>query len=103
MMSVLISARADLNAKDRFDGRRSLHYASWNGHAGTAEVLIKAGTDLNAKDGMLDRTPLHRASEYGQAGTAEVLIKAGCTPAPTSTPRTRTDTPPRIMPHTEAR
>ena len=78
MMSVLISARADLNAKDRFDGRRPLHYASWNGHAGTAEVLIKAGADLNAKDNN-GHTALWWAVNEDHTQTAALLREHGAT------------------------
>lgn len=66
---VLISAGADVNAKDSFN-RTPLHYART---AGIAKNIIAAGADVNAKDNF-DRTPLHLVKT---TSVAKVLIDAG--------------------------
>lgn len=55
-MEVLVSARADLNAKGLY-GDTPLHLAASYGQTGVAEVLANANADVNAKD-HANKTPL---------------------------------------------
>jgi ankyrin repeat protein len=75
---VLITANADLHAKDLFQ-RTPLHDASINGHTEVVKLLLAANSDVNAKDGIDEgaSTPLHWAASRGHATVAEVLIEAG--------------------------
>ena len=50
-VALLITAGADVNAKDRRYKRTSLHWACWVGHnKKVVELLIASGADINAKD-----------------------------------------------------
>ena len=79
MAEILITAGADLNAKDRVtvpgaplaaansvrvdgqNGRTPLHWAAVNNQCQVAEILIAAGADLNAKSNQV-RQSLARLS-----------------------------------------
>lgn len=59
MAELLLSAKADVNAKNS-DGVTALHVSARYGNRSVAEALVANGADVNAKDNS-GRTPLHSA------------------------------------------
>jgi ankyrin repeat protein len=81
VVTLLISAGADVN-KARFDdGCTPLHKAAQHGHAGVVSVLIEtAGVDLNAAmtgDDSAGVTPLLLAAQNNRFDVVTLLIAAG--------------------------
>ena len=72
MMSVLMSARANINVRNE-EGGAPLDYASKNGHAGTVDLLIKTRANINAKD-KNGHTALYHAA-YGYHMTIVQLLQ----------------------------
>jgi ankyrin repeat protein len=70
---LLLDAGANVNQRDRRDGRSPLHYAQ---DPRAARMLLERGADPNAQanDGS---TPLHECAEYGNVETARLLLAAG--------------------------
>ncbi|KAI8506736.1 hypothetical protein Bbelb_151770 [Branchiostoma belcheri] len=74
-VSVLLTAGADVNARDRLV-HTPLHWAARNGHHETVSALLAAGADVNTWD-MWHSTPLHVAAWNGHLETVSVLLAAG--------------------------
>ena len=72
----LISAGADVNAKDRFD-RTPLYRAAYWGHKEIAEILIAKGADVNTQPRDGTGTPLDWANQYGRHETANIIRENG--------------------------
>ena len=70
----LISAGADVNAKNRFD-RTPLYRAAYWGKKEIAEILIAKGADVNTQQ--RDGTPLDWANQYGHPETANIIRENG--------------------------
>ena len=71
----LISAGADVNAKDN-DGNSPLYHAAYWDNVAIAELLISAGADVNAECGE-GITPLAWAAYWGNVAIAKLLIDSG--------------------------
>ena len=80
-MGLLLNARADVNAKDKF-GLTPLHHTSYNDD-GVIGLLIAARADVNASNDHGD-TPLHRAMNNGRMYEITALITAGANPNATN-------------------
>jgi ankyrin repeat protein len=79
LIETLISAGADVNAKDVRRGRASLHIAAWytaEQNPKVIELLLSKGADINAKDND-GKTALAYAIEGGYTEIAEILRKHG--------------------------
>ena len=63
MAQLLAQAGAQPRARDS-DGWEPLHYASFNGHLGTAEWLLQAGADVASASSDLWQ-PLHASVDAG--------------------------------------
>ena len=50
MVQTLLSARADINAKQDSVSWTALHYAAKRGRYEVVQALLSAGADINAKD-----------------------------------------------------
>ena len=70
----LISAGADVNAKNMFD-RTPLYRAAYWGKKEIAEILIAKGADVNTQQ--RDGTPLDWANQYGHPETANIIRENG--------------------------
>eukprot|EP00397_Hematodinium_sp_SG-2012_P005702 GEMP01005724.1.p1 GENE.GEMP01005724.1~~GEMP01005724.1.p1 ORF type:complete len:558 (+),score=107.75 GEMP01005724.1:52-1725(+) len=70
IVSLLLSAKSDINMRDR-SNRTALYRAAWNGHADIARVLFHARADVQLTDNF-QWTPLHAAATNGHA---DVLIE----------------------------
>jgi ankyrin repeat protein len=79
MLTILIKAGAEVNAKAENDGRTPLHVAAkYNENPEVVATLIKAGAEVNAKAENDGRTPLHVAAKYNEnREVVATLIKAG--------------------------
>jgi ankyrin repeat protein len=76
-VKILICARADVNARDKY-GKTALMHAAQNGRVGVAQVLLDAGADINAKDTYGETVLMHGAScESGNTKIVDLLIAAG--------------------------
>ena len=79
-MQTLLSASADVNAKDN-DGKTPLHYASseWDCDVDkvvdVAQILLSAGADLNANNNN-GETPLHSAVYHLNSNIVQTLVSA---------------------------
>ncbi len=63
VITVLIEAGAELEARDKEWGATPLHWAAWsNDNPGIIIALLDGGADLFARD-IRDSTPLHAAAE----------------------------------------
>jgi ankyrin repeat protein len=72
----LISAGADVNAKNRFD-RTPLYRAAYWGNKEIAEILIAKGADVNTQPRDGTGTPLDWANQYGRPETANIIRENG--------------------------
>ena len=75
MVTLLVDAGADLNARDR-DGWTALMWASWSNLPKVAGKLIDLGADVNAED-RLGNTALTLASQQGHVGMVTLLLQKG--------------------------
>ncbi len=57
---LLISKKAELNARSKYNNLVPLHLASLRGHRDLVELLVANGAEVNIKDNK-GRTPLHLA------------------------------------------
>ena len=73
IVELLISKGADVNAKDKEDGKTPLAMAKDKDIAG---LLISRGADVNSK-GRMGMTPLHWASQADRKDVVELLISKG--------------------------
>lgn len=73
---LLIAQGADVNAKNRLDGKTALHIVAWGALTDFMELLIANGADLNAKDNY-GRTALHYAAQFGHTKSAKLLVAKG--------------------------
>jgi len=84
VMSALIAAGADTNARDQ-NGRRPMHYAARdNQDSSTIALLAVSGGDVNSAD-RDDWTPLHLAATRNpNPKVTEILIRHGADPDATA-------------------
>ena len=73
---VLLDQGADVNAKNRLDGKTALHIVAWGALTDFMELLIANGADLNAQDNY-GRTALHYAAQFGHTKAAKLLVAKG--------------------------
>ncbi|KAI4180245.1 MAG: hypothetical protein L6R41_007353, partial [Letrouitia leprolyta] len=73
VVTLLLQAKAKVNARDRKRLRTPLHAAAINGDETMAELLIRHGAHVEAKDGDL-MTPLHHACEAGKDRIVALLL-----------------------------
>jgi ankyrin repeat protein len=75
-IKALISARADVNARDKAWGMTALMFAVGHGYTEIAKLLVEKGADVDArdKDGF---TALMMAAWQGHAEIAKLLIDRG--------------------------
>ena len=73
VVTALLEAGADPNARDDEGGQTPLHTARTGE---VVKVLLEAGTDLNARDEG-GQTPLHKAAERGTGEAVETLLAGG--------------------------
>ena len=72
VISLLLDAGADLNARDKEWKATPLHWAAWsNDNPGIIIALLDGGADLNSRDGR-NSTPLHAAAE--QSNNPDVIL-----------------------------
>jgi len=84
IVNFLISAKANVNAKDWMDVT-PLHLAAERGRVEIVQVLVSAGADVDAKGTgfgdsgtpILDETPLHWAAAPGNIEVAKILVSNG--------------------------
>jgi uncharacterized protein len=72
----LLTAGADVNAREGRDGATPLHAAALASQPAMAEVLIAHGADVNALN-VGGFTPLHAAAYSGSVPVAELLLDKG--------------------------
>lgn len=75
LVKILVSAGADVNAKDD-QGWTILHWAALWGYTDVAEILVSKGADVNART-VYDQTALHFASRASHTDLVEFLRKHG--------------------------
>ena len=73
---MLISAGADLNAKDKADQLTALHWAAGRGRLNVARFLIEKGADINVRSGT-EGTPLHEAVWRRRLEMIGFLVESG--------------------------
>jgi ankyrin repeat protein len=73
-ISVLLEAKADVNAMDASTNWTLLHYAALCGHDTCVRVLVEAKADVNATD-VGGWTPLHYAALRGHDTCFRVLLE----------------------------
>ncbi|XP_064104071.1 LOW QUALITY PROTEIN: adhesion G protein-coupled receptor L2-like [Macrobrachium nipponense] len=73
---LLISHKADLDARDMDYGLTALHLAAKNGEEEVTEVLLEAGASSNLTD-IRGQTPLHLAAWKGHLNTTLLLLEHG--------------------------
>jgi uncharacterized protein len=71
----LVQAGADVNFRQA-DGATALHWATYHGDAGLAELLLEAGADASAAN-RNGSTPLWLAASQGDATMIETLLEGG--------------------------
>ncbi|CAH1266891.1 ANKRD28 [Branchiostoma lanceolatum] len=74
-VSVLLTAGADVNARDKYKNT-PLHQAALNGTHETMSVLLTAGADVNIRN-KSQWTPLYYAAQDGHHEAVSVLLTAG--------------------------
>ena len=72
----LISAGADVRAKNKLHGWLPIHYAAKHGCAEAIRVLLDACSPVDARD-RYDYEPINRAAEGGDPESIKVLLDAG--------------------------
>ncbi len=79
VLRCLVAARADVNARDAFDGRTALYIAAECGHAETVEALARLGCDVHAtaEPGVFDCTPMWIAAQEDHTAVIEALGRLG--------------------------
>ncbi len=75
IITLLIEAKADLNAQDR-TGKGPLTLAAETGSVDATRLLVEAGANLNARDS-IGGTPLTWGCGLGSAETVKILIDKG--------------------------
>ena len=66
----------DVNKKERFGGKRMIHWAVRHGQKKIVDQLTLIGAEVGATDAH-GKTPVHLAVEYNQKGIADQLILNG--------------------------
>lgn len=74
MKRLRVTDDADVNIKDRENGKTALHLAAESRREDTVSYLIERGANVNARDAE-GRTALHY---YSSSGIASALMQAGC-------------------------
>jgi ankyrin repeat protein len=83
VVEILLTAGADVNARDRA-GRTALRWAlSWGDQATMVERLLRAGAEVDARDAE-GETPLISAAILGRERCARVLLTARADPEATA-------------------
>ena len=76
-VKLLISQKANINAKDKKYRRSPLHWAVVEGHTEIAKLLLAKGAKVNAIDKKYSRSPLHWAVIEGRTEIAKLLLAKG--------------------------
>jgi ankyrin repeat protein len=77
VITALLEAGADINARDDMHGRSPLHSAAIGNHnPDVIKTLLQSGADVNTRE-LLGMTPLHRASDTSNLDVIPALIEAG--------------------------
>ena len=72
VITALVDAGADMNARDKEWGATPLHWAAWsNGNPGIIIALLDGGGDPNARDAK-ESTPLHAAAD--QSTNPDIIL-----------------------------
>ena len=72
VITALVDAGADINARDKEWGATPLHWAAWsNGNPGIIIALLDGGADPNARDAK-ESTPLHAAAD--QSTNPDIIL-----------------------------
>lgn len=79
VVTALLAAGADVNAKDYLD-RAPLLFVAATGTVENITLLLDAGAEVNAKTAN-DWTALHGAAKFNTAESVMVLLQAGADPA----------------------
>ena len=79
VVTALVQAGHNKDAKDTKNSYTALHVASQGGHEEVVRVLVQAGADTEAKD-KSGLTSLYLAVHHGHAQPASVLLQAGANP-----------------------
>jgi truncated hemoglobin YjbI len=76
VVSILVEAGANVNAREKVKRCSALHMAARRGNVLVAQALLKCGADVEARDKYGD-TPLHRAVKCRQAEMVAFLLASG--------------------------
>src|SRR5579862_7764344 len=80
IMAALISAGADVNARDNY-GDTPLMHAAAHGRDDVVRLLVASKADIAARrDGLINRNALHAAAYTGNGRTVSVLTDVGADP-----------------------
>ena len=72
VITALVDAGADMNARDKEWAATPLHWAAWsNGNPGIIIALLDGGADPNARDAR-ESTPLHAAAD--QSNNPDIIL-----------------------------
>jgi ankyrin repeat protein len=77
MLRLLLEHEADIEARDRADGRTALMHAAANGRGGAVRILLEAGAEIDAHDERYGRTALIWAAIRCQSSIVRILLEAG--------------------------
>jgi ankyrin repeat protein len=76
VVTSLLQARAEVDAKDRVLGQTPMSHAAGHGHSDVVTSLLQAGAEVDAKD-LRQRTPMSHAAENGHLNVVQLLLHKG--------------------------